>query len=578
MATSGRVNTNTEYDSHFWVKWEQSGDQDVANNRTLIKWSCGLYSEHKFYQNAIKMSAVSINGTQVYSGGTYSNFTSEGDQTIASGTLWVTHDSDGTKTFSISPFTGWLYSNHNYSSNGAKYSLPQIPRKAMITSVSNFADMDNPSISFSNLGGFTMDVWLEPNPVGDHLCVRNGIPNTGKYTWTLTDAERDQLRNRCAGQECTIRFGLYTYIGSITYSDYKDKKFTIKESTTTKPSVGMSISLNNGLLPSTFDGLYIQGKSKVNVNLSATGKNNANIQSYSATIDGKTYNSKAFTSDVLQNSGSMKIVGYAKDSRGFTGSAEQEINVIAYSKPLVIPLGVENAIQCYRSDGNGNRTGNSTSLWIKAKMSYYDISQKNTCALQWRCKPVADAWNDDIHLWSDLISKSNTETNEYNALIPGVVFDIREAYTVQLRAIDDIGERDIKTLEIPTQDVAMHLGRGGKNVSIGTYCDYSQPYTFYSAWVGIFDKGLFGSSLNYNVSDVLTFPAECMDGLTPIIVNESTNKETLPQGNYDYSVGLIHKRAADQYNVILMDYVTGQIAINVHLSGTWTGWKYITPQ
>lgn len=578
MATSGRVNTNTEYDSHFWVKWEQIGDQDVTNNRTLIKWTCGLYSTHKFYQNAIKMSAVSINGTQVYSGGTYSNFTSEGDQTIASGTLWVTHDSDGTKTFSISPFTGWLYSNHNYSSNGAKYSLPQIPRKAMITAVADFADMDNPSISFSNLGGFTMDVWLEPNPVGDHLCVRKGISNTGKYTWTLTDAERDELRNRCAGTECTIRFGLYTHIGDATYSDYKDKKFTIKESTTTKPAVGMSISLNNGLLPNTFEGLCIQGKSKVNVNLSATGKNNANIQSYSATVDGKTYSSKEFTSDAIQNAGGIKIVGYAKDSRGFTGSAEQTINVIAYSKPLVIPLSSENAIQCYRSDGNGNRTGNSTSLWIKAKRSYYDVSQKNTCALQWRWKPLAEAWNDDIHLWNDLISKSNTATNEYNALIPGVVFDVREAYTVQIRAIDDIGERDIKTLEIPTQDVALHLGRGGKNVSIGTYCDYSKDYTFYSEWIGIFDKGLLGASLNHNVTDVLSFPQECTDGLTPIIVNELTNKETLPQGNYDYSVGLIHKRAADQYNVILMDYLTGQIAINVHLSGTWTGWKYITPQ
>jgi hypothetical protein len=66
--------------------------------------------------------------------------------------------------------------------------------------------------------------------------------------------------------------------------------------------------------------------------------------------------------------------------------------------------------------------------------------------------------------------------------------------------------------------------------------------------------------------------------LTPFLTNDSTNKETLPNGNYCYSVGFVHKRAADQYNVLLMDYRTGKIAINVHLSGTWTGWKYITPQ
>lgn len=577
MATSGQVKTNTTYDSYFWVSWEQVGNQDVANNRTQIKWSCGLYSTHKFYSNAIKMSAFSINGTQVYSGGTYSNFTKEGSQPIASGTLWISHNADGKKTFSISSFTGWLYSNHNYSCSGGSFSLTDIPRQATITAASDFTDLDNPSISFSNPGGFTMDVWLELNPVGDHLCIRKNIPNTGSHTWSLTEEERNALRDRCAGTECTVRLGLYSYVGGTTYADYKDKTFTIKESDATRPTVSMEITLDNGKLDSKFDDLYIQGKSRVNVKLSATGKNNADIKSYSATIDGKGYDAQEFTSNVIQSSGNLDIIGYAKDSREFTGAAKKPVNVVEYSKPLVIPIGSENAILCYRSDGNGKRTGNSTSVWVKAKRFYYDLSQLNLCALQWRRKPVAEAWNDSTHLWNDLISITNTTTNEYNALIQGE-FDTKKSYTIQIRAIDGIGEYDIKTFEIPTEDVAFHLGKGGKNVSVGTYCDYSRERTFYSDWEGIFDKGLWGTSLNYNVEDVLTFAEKCTDGLTPIIVNESTNKATLPEGNYNYSVGIIHKRAADQYNVILMDYVTGKIAINVHLSGTWTGWKYLTPQ
>lgn len=550
---------------------------DIANNRSTINWTLTVAGgTSKYYTTG--PTTIKIAGKQVYyckkmAWDTYLFPAARGS---TSGSITVDHDANGNNTIDVylstNIYTGVI---KEYSK---KWSLDSIPRTATITEANNFTDTDNPQFSFSNPGGYQIDVWLEPNPVGDHLCVRENIPSTGSYKWELTEEERDALRNKCAGKSCTIRVGLYSYVGGVQRSDYKDVTYTMTENTATKPTVSLSVSQNNGSLPSTFDGLYIQGKSKVNVSLSATGKNNAGIQSYSATVDGKAYSAKEFTSDAIQNAGSVKIVGYAKDSREFTGSAEEIINVIAYSKPLVIPLGGENAIQCYRSDGNGNRTGNSTSLWVKAKMSYYDISQKNTCALQWRCKPVADVWNDDTHLWSDLISKSNAATNEYNALIPGVVFDIREAYTVQLRAIDDIGERDIKTLEIPTQDVALHLGRGGKNVSIGTYCDYSQDYTFYSAWLGIFDKGLFGASLNHNVTDVLTFPAECVDGLTPIIVNESTNKETLPQGNYGYSVGLVHKRAADQYNVILMDYLTGEIAINVHIDGAWTGWKYITPQ
>ena len=218
MATSGQINTNTAYDSYFWVKWSQSGDQDIPNNRTKIDWSCGVYCGHNFYTNAIKMSAVSINGVQVYGGGTYSNFSS-GNHTIASGTLDIQHNTDGTKTFSISSFTGWLYSSYNYSANATSYSLTTIPRKATITAAADFTDLDNPTISFSNPGGFPMDVWLEPNPVGDHLCVRTGIPNTGSYTWELTEEERNELRYQCIGNNCPIRLGLYSYVAGTQYSD-----------------------------------------------------------------------------------------------------------------------------------------------------------------------------------------------------------------------------------------------------------------------------------------------------------------------------------------------------------------------
>jgi hypothetical protein len=340
----------------------------------------------------------------------------------------------------------------------------------------------------------------------------------------------------------------------------------------------MDVTIDNGQISEEYDGLCIQGKSRVGVKLTAEGKYGASIKSYTSLVDFIVYKSSEFTSDVIQTYGDVEILGSAKDSRGFTGCTDRvHLNVIPYSKPLVIPLASENAIQCYRSDGNGNRTGGSTSLWIKAKGTYYDLAGMNTCSLQWRWKLASEAWNDAKHTWSTLLDIDIPANAEYNALVPGE-FAPEKAYTVQIRAIDGIKDFDIKTFDIPTRDVALHLGKGGKNVAFGTYCDYSKEYTVYSDWVGIFDKGLLGTSINYNVTDVLTFAEECTDGLTPIVVNESTNKATLPEGNYGYSVGVIHKRAADQYNVILMDYVTGKIAINVHLSGTWTGWKYITPQ
>jgi hypothetical protein len=132
---------------------------------------------------------------------------------------------------------------------------------------------------------------------------------------------------------------------------------------------------------------------------------------------------------------------------------------------------------------------------IKAKRNYQPVIsggvQKNFCALQWRRKLVNEAWNDSTHIWQDLISKANTTTTEFNALLPSTVFELTKSYTVQIRAIDDVGEKDVKTFEIPTQDVALHLGKGGKNVSVGTYCDYSKDYTFFSKWDAYFDKNVY---------------------------------------------------------------------------------------
>ena len=331
-----------------------------------------------------------------------------------------------------------------------------------------------------------MDVWLEPNPVGDHLCIRKGIPNTGKYTWTLTDEERDQLRSKCAGTECTIRLGLYTYIGNTTHADYRDKKFTMTENEDTVPQVTMEVSLDNGQISEEYGGMCIQGKSKVAVKLSAEGQNGASIQSYMAMVDGLVYKSADFTSNVLSTPGEVSIIGSAKDSRGFTGYATQSINVIPYVKPAVIPIRGENAILCYRSDDSGKRAGNSKKVWIKAKRSYSDLTGMNVCSLRWRRKLASEEWSNE-HTWSALLTIADDADAEYNAFVTGE-FALDKAYTIQIMAVDDIGENDIKTFDIPTRDVALHLGKGGKNVAVGTYCDYSEDYTFYSEWKAIFDK------------------------------------------------------------------------------------------
>lgn len=501
-STSGSVATNTTYDSYFWVNWSQSS-QSVAENKTYIDWSCGVYCGHSFYSNAIKMSAVSINGSKVYEGGTYSNF-HKGNHTIASGSMSIDHNSDGSKTFWVSAFTGWLYSNYNYSSNGDSFDLTTIPRASQPTLSKTSANFGEQITIYSNTASSTFKhkvyyrigsgAWVQI--IDEDPAAGSG----GKYftyscLWTIPKTLMNNFPNSKTG---TLEIGLDTYTDT-TFSNFIGTKYvtltaSVPVDDTTKPSISMSISINNGSLSSTFDGIAIQGKTRIDVTLSGEAKYNANITGCSAVIDGKSYTAKynstsgkyELTSNAIENYGAVPAVGYVKDSRGFTNSETNFANVTPYEKPLVIPLSTENAIMCYRSDGNGVRVSNSTSVWIKAKRKYYPVPtlgiQNNFCSLQYRFKATDGSWSG----WSDLISKSNLDTNEYNALIPDEVFNIKKAYTIQIRAIDDIGESDTKTFDIPTQDVALHLGKGGRIVSVGTYCDYSKPYSLQVEWDAYF--------------------------------------------------------------------------------------------
>ena len=167
MATSATIRTNESKNSWFWVYWERVST-DIGKNTTKIYWSCGVKCGYDLYLNAIKMSAVTINGTKVYSGGTYSNF-KNGDHRIASGYLDIPHNSDGSKTFSVSAFTGWLYSNHNYSASEASYTLPSIARASSLTAsngtlgVSQTLKINRKSTSFRH----RLTRSLDPNYSGE---------------------------------------------------------------------------------------------------------------------------------------------------------------------------------------------------------------------------------------------------------------------------------------------------------------------------------------------------------------------------------------------------------------------------
>lgn len=218
MATSGVISTNTKYGSCFWVKWEISGSQSISDNKTTIAWSCGLTPGEQYYDNAIKMSAVSIAGVKVYDGGTYSNITDYKDRTFASGTLELSHNADGTKSFTVAAFSGWLYGNGDYTAAAKSFTLPTIPR-ATTPSIGPVTIGGKATISLPRAStAFTHTLSYSFGSASGTIATKAG----SSYTWTVPESLAAQITSKLSG---TGTLTCKTYKGS-TLIGTKSVSFT----------------------------------------------------------------------------------------------------------------------------------------------------------------------------------------------------------------------------------------------------------------------------------------------------------------------------------------------------------------
>lgn len=497
MAGSGSFNTGAYSGRYLQFAWT-ARTSDIVNNKTTIDWTLkGAGGSSSWYMSG--NFKVVIDGVQVY-------YSSERIQlrngtVVASGSYTLKHDNLGNKSFSASAEAG-IYSTAVNCRGSGSWSLPNIPRKATITSAPNFTDLDNPTIRYSNPAGNAVTTLVACiSLVGNYPDIEyRDIPKTAStYTFSLTDAQRDLLRNATTSGSKTVTFIIKTITSGSTFFSTVEKTFSVQETDATKPELTVTAAANNGSLGTAFQGIYIQGKSKVDVTLSVQTKYNASIGSYSTVADGKTYTASSFTSDFLSATGNQTITSKVTDSRGFSALSQQELFVYSYSKPYVVPTDGSDSVECYRGNADGGRNNSSTKIWVKAKRNYTaitaDNSQKNFCSLRWRYKSDSESWGNQP--WNDLIVKSNTDTDSFSALIPDIEFPITNAYTIQLGVADDIGESSEISFDIPTDDVPLHLGQGGKNTAVGRYCDYTKPYSFQVGWESIFEEDV---SLGKNLS------------------------------------------------------------------------------
>lgn len=462
MASIFSLTSRTHEGRYMKVTCTQT--KDVPNNRSKITWM--LESTGGNGNVTIAPTTVTINGTEVYSceltKDTSDVFPAKAGS--VTGTLYVSHDTSGNKSITVTMDTNvYDWTPIHYSGSWA---LDQIIRQATLSYAPDFSDTSNPTITYSNKAGksvTSLEACISLDGEDDSISYRAVSKVGTSYTFNLTDAELDLLRNATAGKSRTVYFLLKTVIGGSTFLDSLQKTLTIQETDAARPTVSIATQIVNGTLPTAFSAMYIQGKSKVKVTITAQGKYGATISSYSATVNGQKNTESEFTSDFLPNAGEVMILATATDSRGFTGTASAAITVEAYAKPQIVPVSGEGSALCYRCDTEGNKDDSGERLFLKALMSYTDLNGKNSCSMSYRYRESgATEWSEPEIL--------QTTDDAYSGMLSGT-FQKGKSYSVQASVTDTVGETSTITFDIPTEFVTFHMKSGGKGIGIGKYAE-----------------------------------------------------------------------------------------------------------
>ena len=555
MALSRIVKTNTVYDSYFWVKWELS-DQNIAGNKSTISWSCGITPGHKFYSNAVKMSAVTINGSQVYAGGTYSNITDYKERTLASGTLDISHSSDGSKTFTVSAFSGQVWKDSGYltaTASAQSFALPTIPRATV------------PVIGEVVLGQ-TVTIGLP-----------RAVPSF-THTLTYTFGSSSGTIAEGAGTEAQWRDVPYdlatqipsspTGIGTLTCKTYNGStligtklvNFTVvvPNNSATQPSDTISISPVSSLAKP-FNSLYIQGRTKAKITHTAVGKYGTTIKSYTAIVDGQTYTGRDITTEILSIPGSRSITGTATDNRNIPGTTESSITVLAYTPPSVERNTSANALICARALADGTLDDDGTALYVACSRKYSRLDGNNAASVQARYKAESGEWS----AWVTFFAESASGDN-YAGIIAGITLAVESPYTIELRAVDKLGESGgTLSFAVSTAEATVDLGEGGNSVGVGRLAHVGTEKRLDVAWNAYFEKGL-------QVGGNLTAGGELR--CTWVKTTDITDL-----GNTAYKVAVINQENWIYYRTmseLLKDMGINDYIVEQGTSGIWTYRKW----
>lgn len=441
MALSGSVSTNGcrgEGEGRYYtLSW--TATQSIANNTSTISWTLSTAGGQSSWMTE-RTVYVDIDGERVFSK------TAAVDRyrgTIATGTKTISHNSDGTRSFSVSLAAAIYYSSIECTGSQT-FTLDTIARASTLSVSDGTLGTETVLTADRKSSSFTHTLTWECGSYSGTLATKST-----STSWNFTP-ELKLAAGAPYGQKVYCSYKLSTYNGStLVGTDSKSAWFTIPNSV--KPACSLSLSDSKGYA-STYGG-YIQGESQLSVTINATQAYSSPISRYSASANGASYSTQTFTTSALKTVGTNTISATVTDGRGRSGSASSNITVLAYSRPQITNLKVR---RC-NADGTENDRGGYGKISFHCTVTA--LSNKNTkaCSIKYR-QSGATTWTNAPAI---TLSAYDQDCNP-----PVIQMSDAHSYEVQINLTDKFGTTSAVT-SISTGYCLYHIPASGKGITFG---------------------------------------------------------------------------------------------------------------
>ena len=453
MASNGSTSIQvTAYDTlkFNWVQVSQS----TTNNSTVISWTLQLISGSagKIISSTQKAWSVKVNDVP-YSGTTSVAIENNTTKTLASGQTTIAHNNDGTKSFSYSfsqefgiTFAGASVGTKSGSGTGTLNTILRATTPTLSGTVAYMGTaitINTPRASTS----FTHDLAYS-FAGGAFVTIATGVATS--QSWTIPISLANSIPNTTNG---TITIRCITKNGSTVVGE-KTALLTATVPTTVIPTISSATHTEAATgLPEGI-GAYMQSKSKVKVDIVASGAYGSTIKTYSSTFEGKTYTGASFTTDPINGSGTIRIRVTVTDSRGRTASVARDITVLAYTPPQITTFHVAR----YNAEGEPDPKGNK--IWVTRAYSVTPLNNKNTASV------AIDYRQSGATNWSALYTVG-TALSANSILKPNRTFSTDYQWEFKISVSDAFTAATPATYEtfIPSGAVILDIRADGKGIA-----------------------------------------------------------------------------------------------------------------